>query len=118
MPGRPLSLQLLALSCLSLGPESVLADSFRCNRSIVREGMSVDEIREKCGAPDLVRTRKEPVMSRLVNGRMVRVGVSATHFWFYDRGPNEFVVQIAVRESVAQEITLLSIRNIDALPDE
>jgi Protein of unknown function (DUF2845) len=116
--GRRLLAAFLVPGGLALLAPCALADSFRCDRYIIREGMAASEVREKCGAPDLIRKREEPVFSRLENGSTARVGTTVTDFWFYGRGPNEFVVQVAVRESIAEEITLLTTRDIEALPDE
>ena len=116
--GRRICAHVLVLGWAMLGATSVLADSFRCGTYIIGEGMAGDEVREKCGAPDLVRIREEPVRSRLANGATTQVGVTTTEFWFYGRRPSEFVVQVAVRDSIAVEIELLSIRTIEELPPE
>ena len=98
--------------------QGALADAFRCGSQTVQEGMTSEAIRERCGEPDLIRTSEEPVFSRLENGAMVQVGVAVTDFWYYDRGPAQFVVQLAVRDSIAEEIEILTIRDIESLPKE
>ena len=94
------------------------ADSFRCGAYVVHDGMPSAEIREKCGEPDLVRVSEEPVFSRLENGTTVQTGVTTTHYWFYARGPNQFVARVTVRDSVAREIELLNVRDIASLDDK
>ena len=98
-------------------PES-RADAFRCGVNIIREGMRSSEIQEKCGEPDLVKIEEEPVFARLENGTNVQVGVTTTRFWYYDRGPNRFIARLAIRDSLAEEIDLLEVRDIDSLSEE
>lgn len=96
----------------------VRAQGFRCNGNLIREGMKTSEIREKCRAPDLVRRQEEPVYSRLESGAMVQTGVEVTEYWFFERGPNEYVVRITVRDAVAREIELLTVRDLESLTAE
>jgi hypothetical protein len=111
-------LAMLVLVLLAIGSSSVMADSFRCGTYIIREGMPSAEIKEKCGDPDLVKTSTEPIFSRLKNGATVQTGVTTTDYWFYDRGPNQFVARVTIRESQAEEIEVLDVRNIESLKDE
>lgn len=80
--------------------------------------MSSDEIEERCGKPDLTRTVEEPIRARLNSGASVQVGVATTHYWYYDRGPTQFVARLTVRESIAEEIEIMNIRDIESLPSE
>ena len=82
-----------------------MADSFRCGAYIVRDGMPSTEIRGKGGEPDLVRVSEEPVLSRLENGTAVQTGATTTYYWFYERGPNQFLARVTVRDSVAKKYT-------------
>ena len=107
---------LLALPWLAAGP--VRADAFRCGSSIVREGLTAMEIEDRCGKADLIRTREEPVYSRLENGASVQVGTSTTHFWFYERGPNQYVAKITIRDSLAEKIDLLEVTALEDLKEE
>jgi len=88
---------------------------FRCCSSIVREGMSSEDIEKRCGEADLVRVTEEPVYTRLDNGASVQVGTLITHFWYYDRGPNQYVARITIRESLAEKIDLLEVTDIESL---
>lgn len=112
------AVRLIVVACLAIGAPSAQAQAFRCNSNLIREGMTANEIREKCRAPDLVRRKEEPVYARLESGATVQTGVDITEFWFFDRGPNEYVVQITLRESVADKVELLTIRDLESLPDE
>ena len=103
---------------LALTSPIVMADSFRCGAYIVREGMRSAEIAEKCGEPDRVRTHEEPVYTRMQDGTTVQTGVATTQYWYYDRGPNQFVARIAVRESLADEVELLNVRDLASVRDE
>jgi hypothetical protein len=98
-------------------PPVAPADAFRCGSFIIREGMPAAEIREKCGAADLARSEEQPVYARLQNGGTVQVGTEKTDFWYYDRGPNQYVARIAIRDELAEEIELLAVRSIEDLRD-
>jgi hypothetical protein len=103
---------------LALATNEAAADAFRCGSYVVREGMMPGDIEERCGKPDLVKTTEEPVYSRLDNGATVQVGTAITIYWYYDRGPNQYVAKIIIRDSIAEEIDLLDITDIEDLKDE
>jgi hypothetical protein len=104
--------------CLAISAPGARAQAFRCNNNLIREGMTANEIREKCRAPDLVRKTEVPVYSRLQSGATVQTGIEVTDFWFFDRGPNEYVVKITLRDAVALKVELLTIKDLESLPDE
>jgi len=116
--------RVLGVSCLTAGvavvawAPGVEAQVFRCNGNLIREGMTAAEIREKCRAPDLVRRKEEPVYARLASGATVRTGVEVTEFWFFERGPTEYVIRITMRESAAEKVELLTVRDLESLPEE
>ena len=56
------------------------ADSFRCGRSIVKVGESINALTKKCGKPVRKYSSKEMVKNE---GHQKRVGVSN---WVYERG--------------------------------
>lgn len=97
---------------------SAFADAFYCGTFTIREGMPIAEIQEKCGPADVTRTRQEPIYARLETGGTIQVGIATTEYRYYDRGPNQFVARIEVRDDVAKAIELLPIRDIDDLTDE
>ena len=75
------------------GPIVSQADSFRCGSYLAREGMPSSEMEEKCGQPDVVKTSEEPIIVRRPDGSTFSNGVTTTHYWYYGRGPNEFVAR-------------------------
>jgi hypothetical protein len=118
IPGRfGWSSLILAVVVAAWAP-GVGAQGFRCNGNLIREGMKTSEIREKCRAPDLVRRKEEPVYSRLQSGATVQTGVEVTEYWFYDRGPNEYVIRITVRDAVAEEVELMTVTDLESLTAE
>ena len=95
-----------------------MADAFYCGPDTIHEGMPSAEIEQKCGRPDRVKVTEEPVFAKLANGATVQTGVETTYVWYFDRGPNQFVAEVTVRDETAKRIRLLNTRNIDDLPDE
>ena len=77
--------------------------------------MSSAAIEEICGKPELVKLTEEPIIVRRPNGTTFTNGVVTTHVWYYERGPNEFVARVTIRDSVAEEIELMEARLIEAL---
>ena len=108
---------LLSLGSSLLVSNAAKADAFRCGSSIVQEGMTAAQIEQRCGKADLVRTTEEPVYARLDNGATVQVDVLTTDYWYYDRGPNQYVVKITIRDALAEKIELLAILSIDDLEE-
>lgn len=107
-----------AAICVPLLPASeVRADSFRCGSAIAREGLTAQEIEERCGKADLVRVKEEPVYTRLENGASVQVGTLTTQVWYYDRGPNQYVAKITIRDALAEKIELLEVTDIESIED-
>jgi hypothetical protein len=70
---------------------------------------------EKCGQPDVVKTLEEPIIVRRPDGSTFSNGVTITHYWYYERGRNEFVARVTIREAIVEEIELLSARLIESL---
>lgn len=77
--------------------------------------MPSSKIAEECGQPDVVQTSEEPIIVRRANGSTFTNGVTITDYWYYERGPNEFVVRVTIREAVVEEIELLSARRLESL---
>ncbi len=68
---------------------SVVADSFRCGRSLVKVGESINALIKKCGNPVRKYSSKETVNDR---GHSVQVSVSN---WIYERkGKKDMIVSI------------------------
>jgi Protein of unknown function (DUF2845) len=57
-------------------------DVFRCGNSLVSPQLTVGELVEKCGKP----TSQESSTQDVLNLYHVKVGVSVTEIWRYDRG--------------------------------
>ncbi len=60
------------------------AQSFRCGGSIVRTGMSMDEVRKACGKPSSTEVEVHDVRS----GNRV-VGTTDMHIWRYNRSSGQ-----------------------------
>lgn len=97
------------------GPAVSYADSFRCDRYLAREGMPSSELEEKCGRPDVIETSEEPIIVRRPDGTTFTNGFATTSFWYYERGRNQFVARVTIRDSVVEEIELLEARLIESL---
>jgi len=83
MNGLPVFLLIMLLS------NSVPADSFRCGRSVVKVGDSVNVLTRKCGTPQRKYSSKETVNDQ---GRQIRAGVSN---WVYGRkGRHDMIVSV------------------------
>lgn len=103
------------LAIFSVGVSPVYADSFRCGGYLAREGRPSSEIATECGEPDVVKTSEEPIIVRRPNGTTFENGVAITHFWYYERGPNQFVARVTIREDRVETIELLSARLLESL---
>jgi hypothetical protein len=108
-------IRLLTALVILGGPISSLADSFRCGGYLAREGRPASEIETECGQPDLVKRSEEPIIVRRPNGSIFANGVTITDYWYYERGPNQFVARVTIREGIAEEIELLSARLLESL---
>jgi hypothetical protein len=80
-----------AAICLAMASTPARADSFRCGTALIQEGMSSAEI---------------------------LVGITTTHYWYYERAQGQFVARVALREAIAKEIELLSVRDIESVTDD
>jgi len=107
----------IALALVAVPPAS-FADSFRCGNALAREGMSATELEKKCGRPDLVRKSTEPMIVRRPDGTLTREGIVTIYYWYYERGRNQFVARVTIRDSVVRKIELLDERRIESLDPE
>jgi hypothetical protein len=96
-----------ALLSLTSAPSGAQPDAFWCGSRLIREGMAAADVITRCGEPDTRRVIEEPVYGSGAGGRRVRVGVSITEYWTYDRGTGRFPARVTVREGVAEQIELL-----------
>jgi len=67
----------------------VLADSFRCGRTLVKEGESSNALIKKCGKPVRKYASKE-----LINDHGHRKNVSVSNWVYERRGKNDMIVSI------------------------
>ena len=99
-----------AVPCIALGiaglVSSAAADTFRCGPHLIREGMRVVEIVEKCGAPATKDVIEEPIIARR-NGSTYQVGTRRIEHWTYDRGALRFRALVTVEAGSAREIELV-----------
>lgn len=107
--------RLLTTVVVLCGPICAQADSFRCGTYLAREGRPSSEIAKECGPPDAARTSEEPIVVRRPDGSTFTNGVTVTDYWYYERGPNEFVARVTIREGLVDEIELLSARLLQSL---
>lgn len=112
----PSFLFLPAAAFLAAAP--ALADEFRCGTQFVREGMPAKDIRDRCGVPALSRQVEKPVFTRVEGGGTIQTGVEITLLWYYERGSNQYVARVAIRDGVAQEIDILDVKKIELLREE
>lgn len=117
MTSRALMRSLLPVAVL-LTATPVLADDFRCGNQVVLKGMSPKEIVERCGRPGLEKTIEKPVFTRVQGGGTIKTGVEITLLWYYERGSNQYVARVAIRESRAEEIDVLDVKKIELLREE
>jgi hypothetical protein len=80
--------------------------------------MASKEIREKCGKPDLVRTIEKPILARAAAGGTIQTGVEVTLLWYYERGSNQYVARVTIRDAMAEEIEILNVKDVGSLKDE
>ena len=81
------NLLLIILSTLISG--SVLADSFRCGRTLVKAGESINALIKKCGNPERKFSSKETIND---HGHRKSVAVSN---WVYERrGKKDMIVSV------------------------
>ena len=109
---------LFLLVPLLLCGSPALADDLRCGSHIVRKGMTSGEILQKCGEPDLTRKVETPVFVRVEGGGTRQTGVEITLLWYYERGANQYVARVTIREKIAEAIDILDVKKLDALRDE
>ena len=77
----------MILSILITG--NVLADSFRCGRTLVKPGESINALIKKCGNPERKFSSKETIND---HGHRKSVGVSN---WVYERrGKKDMIVSV------------------------
>ncbi len=81
--------KIILYALLFMGCSNTVADSFRCGRTLVKEGDSSNMLIKKCGKPVRTFSSKEKVTD---HGRQSRVSVSN---WVYDRkGKRDMVVSV------------------------
>ena len=71
---------MIAVLATIFGSNAAVAESFRCGGSIVRTGMSMDDVRGACGSPTSTEVEEHDVRS----GNRV-VGTTQMHIWRYRR---------------------------------
>jgi len=109
---------LFLVAGLLLVASPAMADDFRCGNQVVRKGMSAQEIVERCGRPGLEKTIETPVFARVQGGGTIQTGVQITLLWYYERGSNQYVARVTIRESSAEEIDILDVKKIELLREE
>lgn len=79
---------------LLLLPLAASADeSFRCGQWIASSGMSVPELRQKCGEPtSKTRETTDVKVRNANNGLLVKTGETTVETWTYNRAPDRDMV--------------------------
>jgi Protein of unknown function (DUF2845) len=86
---------------LVIAPGVCLSDGFfRCGSSLVSADVSVAELRKKCGPP----SSKNVATHGVRNSYGVRVGISTTEVWRYDRGYSAPAMVVTIIDGRVQSI--------------
>jgi hypothetical protein len=81
-----------------------LADTLRCNSSLIQEGDTAGSVAEKCGEPSSKETFTEPVYARRQNGTTYEVGTTSKEVWRYKRGPGKFPAVLTFEKGVLKKL--------------
>lgn len=92
MPRRSLYPCIAMLLALALWP-AASAEAMRCGSRIVSTGDYDFQVRERCGQPDWVDTRRE-LLTRGAYGPVERRAERVIEDWYYDRGPSALVQRL------------------------
>jgi len=93
----------IALLVLIFGASDAVAESFRCGGSIVRTGMTMDEVRSACGKPSSTEVEVHDVRS----GNRV-VGTTDMHIWRYNRSSGQRTAVLLFDNGKVMSITMES----------
>ena len=101
-------IRLILLVAGALCSFSTLADDiFRCGSSIIRVGLSSQEVAKKCGQPDSKETRSEPILARNASGGTREIGQTSVEIWQYSRGAGKFPAVLTIEEGKIKKIELI-----------
>ncbi|TXK62030.1 DUF2845 domain-containing protein [Alkalisalibacterium limincola] len=92
MTCRPLSLSVVVLIGLALWPVAE-AEAMRCGGRVVSSGDYDFQVRERCGEPHWVETRRE-LLTQGAYGPLERRQERVIEAWYYDRGANALVQRL------------------------
>lgn len=93
----------IVLLALIFGASDAAAESFRCGGSIVRTGMTMDEVRSACGKPSSTEIEEHDVRS----GNRV-VGTTEMHIWRYNRSSGQRTAVLLFDNGKVMSITMES----------
>ena len=83
-------------------------DSLVCGNSLVRVGMTADEVVGKCGEPKDRAGEDRPVYARTPAGGTVQTGTYRVERWTYDRGNSRFPAVFTFEEGKLKSIELVT----------
>lgn len=92
MPFRSPTLSIAVLLGLALWP-AAQAEAMRCGSRVVSTGDYDFQVRERCGQPDWVDTRRE-LLTQGAYGPLERRAERVIEDWYYDRGANALVQRL------------------------
>jgi len=97
--------RLAILLLLSVSPTTALG--FRCGRSIINEGKSIEYVLEKCGQPSYSQERTEyralrytPTPYGIVEERAIPIIIQE---WRYNFGPKQFMSYLRFENGILKE---------------
>ncbi|MGI9262187.1 MAG: DUF2845 domain-containing protein [Woeseiaceae bacterium] len=94
---------LIAIFAVVFGASDAGAASFRCGGSIIRTGMTMDEVRSACGSPSSSEIEEHDVRS----GNRV-VGTTQMHIWRYNRSSGQSTAVLHFDNGKVTSITMES----------
>jgi hypothetical protein len=94
---------LIAILVTLFGASDAIAESFRCGGSIVRTGMTMDEVHSACGKPSSTEVEVHDVRS----GNRV-VGTTEMHIWRYNRSSGQRTAVLLFDNGKVMSITMES----------
>lgn len=97
--------KLIAVAALFTLPTAHADETLRCGRWLVDASASVQELLDKCGNPDEMRSEEKDIRRLGAEGRgMIKVGTTFTHYWTYKRGTQAAAFIVTIEENKIRSI--------------
>jgi hypothetical protein len=82
----------------------VCDELFRCGSWLVSNELSVAELLKKCGEPSSRQVSTEDMRSHAAGGGTIKVGITTTELWRYDRGSTADAMLVTIVDGKIQSI--------------